>query len=65
MIHGDETITKYETIYCDDEEEFWKVYDDVRSKWNGISANIEKFTIEKRTSGTIEEYRNRIGDEEE
>ena len=62
----DTTIFKYETIYCDDEKEFWKVYDDERSRWKNITANVNNFTIEKRISVNIEEYRNRNnGDEEE
>ena len=65
MIHADGTLTKYETIYCNDEEEFWKVYDDESSRWKNLTANVKQFTIEKRTYGTTEEYRNRNNGEEE
>ena len=64
-IHEDETITKNEIIHCDDEEEFWKKYEHEKNKWDRLTANVFYLTIQKKTYGTIEEYRNRNNGEEE
>ena len=54
-IHSDGTIAKYEIWKFETAEEFWTHYD--LHAGNEISADLQDFTISKRTYITVEEYR--------
>jgi hypothetical protein len=62
LIHSDGTIARITILRCENKEEFWEVYDGVEGN---VSANMIEFTITSIKYITVEEYRNRVGDEEE
>ena len=62
IIYKDGTIEVRKLYYCEDEEEFWTVYDALEGQGRGYLKN---FSISTSRFITVEEYRNRIGEEEE